>query len=333
MKNDLDQLMGKDRNAPLFSRGKKKESLNDKPVCKHFLVAFCPHDLFPNTKADLGPCPRRHDEYYKKLFEQEPEKERLRERYEGELMEELERIISQLDVRIRRAMAKIDVPGETDQHGEFQSRIEAINKKINFFLEQAERLGEEGRLDESEGIMQEIERLKVQRSELNNMSESSALQSERQRHICDVCGAMQSLNDTDKRVKMHLEGKLHTGYALIRKTLAEIKQSREEHRKLRKLEQERKMEEEEERVFKKSQPEEKKHQEQKKHKSPERQKERKEAPKESKKSRNRSKSRSKERRRRSREREKDRHSHDRHSHSRDRSRDRDRHSHRRRNHR
>lgn len=25
-------------------------------VCKYFLVKFCPHDLFTNTKADLGPC-------------------------------------------------------------------------------------------------------------------------------------------------------------------------------------------------------------------------------------------------------------------------------------
>ena len=41
---------------------------------------------------------------------------------------------------------------------------------------------------------------------------------------------MQSLTDTDKRLTTHLEGKLHTGYALIRKTLAEIKQRREEYK-------------------------------------------------------------------------------------------------------
>eukprot|EP00826_Nyctotherus_ovalis_P018233 TRINITY_DN15437_c0_g1_i5.p1 TRINITY_DN15437_c0_g1~~TRINITY_DN15437_c0_g1_i5.p1 ORF type:complete len:190 (+),score=63.62 TRINITY_DN15437_c0_g1_i5:77-646(+) len=157
MRNDLDQLMGKDRNMPLSSRGKKKETFLDPTVCKHFLVAFCPHDLFPNTKADLGTCPKRHDEYYKKLFERDPNKEVYKRKYEEELMEFLEKIISQLDVRIRKAMSKIDLPGEADQPREFQTRIEAINKKINFFLEQAERLGEEGRLDESEGIMQEIE--------------------------------------------------------------------------------------------------------------------------------------------------------------------------------
>ena len=25
-------------------------------VCRHYLVKFCPHDLFTNTKSDLGPC-------------------------------------------------------------------------------------------------------------------------------------------------------------------------------------------------------------------------------------------------------------------------------------
>lgn len=27
-------------------------------VCKHYLVDFCPCDLFPNTKSDLGPYDR-----------------------------------------------------------------------------------------------------------------------------------------------------------------------------------------------------------------------------------------------------------------------------------
>lgn len=45
---------------------------------------------------------------------------------------------------------------------------------------------------------------------------------------------MQSLTDTEKRLTLHFEGKLHTGYALIRKTLAEIKQRREEYRRKKK---------------------------------------------------------------------------------------------------
>lgn len=38
--------------------------------CKYYLVKFCPHDLFVNTRADLGACAKVHDEEVKKLFDQ-----------------------------------------------------------------------------------------------------------------------------------------------------------------------------------------------------------------------------------------------------------------------
>ena len=48
--------------------------------------------------------------------------------------------------------------------------------------------------------------------------------------VCEVCGALQSALDTDKRLTMHLEGKLHTGYLKIRNKLAELKQKRNRDR-------------------------------------------------------------------------------------------------------
>ena len=49
--------------------------------------------------------------------------------------------------------------------------------------------------------------------------------------VCEVCGGLQTAADTDKRMVMHVEGKLHTGYAKIRKVLAELKAKREEYRR------------------------------------------------------------------------------------------------------
>lgn len=37
--------------------------------CKYYMVKFCPHDLFVNTRADLGACPKVHDEEVKVLFD------------------------------------------------------------------------------------------------------------------------------------------------------------------------------------------------------------------------------------------------------------------------
>lgn len=42
---------------------------------------------------------------------------------------------------------------------------------------------------------------------------------------------MQSATDTDKRMVTHLEGKLHQGFAKIRKVLNELKQKKEEYKK------------------------------------------------------------------------------------------------------
>jgi len=49
--------------------------------------------------------------------------------------------------------------------------------------------------------------------------------------VCEVCGALQSAGDTDKRLTMHLEGKLHTGYLKIRKKLAELNNKRAQDRR------------------------------------------------------------------------------------------------------
>ena len=64
---ELNELMGINRNAPVNAR-LIEENYNDPGVCKYYLVSVCPYELFPNTKYDLGQCPKRHDEFFKKQF-------------------------------------------------------------------------------------------------------------------------------------------------------------------------------------------------------------------------------------------------------------------------
>ena len=42
-------------------RGFKEIKWDDREVCAFYMVRFCPHDLFVNTKSDLGACSRIHD--------------------------------------------------------------------------------------------------------------------------------------------------------------------------------------------------------------------------------------------------------------------------------
>jgi len=50
----LDELMGKERDAPLHERSNRKIVFSDDDVCKHELVGVCPNQLFKNTRSDLG---------------------------------------------------------------------------------------------------------------------------------------------------------------------------------------------------------------------------------------------------------------------------------------
>jgi RNA-binding protein Luc7-like 2 len=75
-RSHLDELMGRDRNKSLKERLGKFDHYTNGDVCKYFLVSVCPHDLFPNTKYDLGPCKKRHDEYLRRAFENEPDEKK-----------------------------------------------------------------------------------------------------------------------------------------------------------------------------------------------------------------------------------------------------------------
>lgn len=85
----LDSLMGSDRNEPL----KVRKSFKDPDVCHFYVLDFCPHDLFPNTKSDLGPCQNKHSDSYKTEFLADPDHEYYQWKYEEEFIGERDREI------------------------------------------------------------------------------------------------------------------------------------------------------------------------------------------------------------------------------------------------
>jgi RNA-binding protein Luc7-like 2 len=57
----LDALMGKERDLPVEQQEKVKKKFSDRSVCKYFICGLCPyHELFKNTKSDLGESTTRH---------------------------------------------------------------------------------------------------------------------------------------------------------------------------------------------------------------------------------------------------------------------------------
>ncbi len=192
------------------------------------------------------------------MFKNDPNREKYQRKYEKELQNLLEQMISQVDQKIKRSLARIELPTggaggagggippeisgmnapemNAFQQEQAHQRIDQLEQKINFFIEKAEKLGEEGKIDESEAVMKEVDKLKIQKTELEALSDPLLAQQARidknAMKVCDICGGLQTASDTDKRMVMHVEGKLHTGYAKIRKVLQELRQKRDDFRRL-----------------------------------------------------------------------------------------------------
>jgi hypothetical protein len=167
----LDELMGKYRNVAPGSNV-NKISFEDDDVCKHFLVSFCPHELFVNTRADLGPCTKSHDEGLKLKYQKSSRYGRLG--YEDDFERFLRNLLSDVDRKIRRGQERLKltqtdgVPQKTPLQLK-QERIATLKTEINDLIKEAESLGEEGRIDEAQSVLANCEKLKTECKYLENV--------------------------------------------------------------------------------------------------------------------------------------------------------------------
>lgn len=75
----LDQLMGRERNLTESERDKVKLHFSDPKVDKYYLaLGFSPHELFKNTKSDLGLWDLVCDEDCKREWDSLPQSEKNR---------------------------------------------------------------------------------------------------------------------------------------------------------------------------------------------------------------------------------------------------------------
>lgn len=231
IRQELDRLMGIERNVPLQDRKKQKEHYDDPDICKHYVLSVCPHDLFPNTKYDLGVCHKRHDEIYKKMYLEDENRHVFEKKYINETINLIESLLHGVDSKIKKAQSKLD-QGQitTDQPKELQEKLDAIDEEIKKLLAQVETFGEEGKIEESEACMSQIEALKKRKEEIKLTGDPSLGANSRQMKVCEICGGLQALSDIEKRSQTHLEGRLHTGFATLRRELDMLKKKREELR-------------------------------------------------------------------------------------------------------
>ena len=106
-----DQLM----NAPGSVRAPQL-SITDPKVCRSYLAGTCPHDLFTNTKQDLGICPRTHNEALKAEWEAADEQQRRKWGFEFDYLRDMQKYIDECNRRIDGAQRRLEkTPDEIKQ--------------------------------------------------------------------------------------------------------------------------------------------------------------------------------------------------------------------------
>lgn len=143
------------------------------------MVKFCPHELFVNTRADLGPCGRLHDDEAKQKYEEARPSSRKRQ-FEDEFLYFCNSMLNDVDRKIQKgrqrlALMQKDQPAQT-QASKYREQLNNLNGRIKKLVAEAEEAGTRGDVDQAQDLMILCEQLKEERDALvtqyDNMANS-----------------------------------------------------------------------------------------------------------------------------------------------------------------
>lgn len=181
----LDELMGRNRNLHPSEAG-QAVNWEDPEFCQFYNVKFCPHDLFINTRADLGPCVRIHDEEAKHLYEEARPSQRKRHT-EDEFLRFCNVMLHDVDRKIQKGKQRLQLmqrdhpPAPVNQASKHEEQLSNLNARINKLLAEAEEAGIRGDVDQAQDLMTICEELKEEKETLQQQYDASVKQFNKQR--------------------------------------------------------------------------------------------------------------------------------------------------------
>lgn len=203
----------------------------DPKVCRNFLCGTCPHDLFANTKVDLGPCPKSHTPKYKDEYRKAVAAGERFPDFEREHEHNIFSFISDIDRKIAANKRRLEqTPEELARFANMNREISEIETALAAVMAEVEALGEQGQIEESLAELAKADALKEEKAqkekELHNAQENSGASGHQKLRVCDVCGAYLSILDSDRRLADHFGGKMHLGYLRLREMIGEFDERR-----------------------------------------------------------------------------------------------------------
>ena len=238
----LDALMGNQRNE-VGDQPKSRVKWDDREVCPYFLCGFCPHDLFPATKNDLGVCEYKlHEEYLRDSFLKEPYS--AQHPLEVKFYNYLQKIVYDLERRmVRTNRNRTDLTEVKDKHLELERKQRAddllrLNEQIQNLRKEVLDLIVAKKTSEAASLTVLMEKMEKERAEklarveqdVEEISEQTGGMGNKRVVLCEVCGAFLVQGDTADRLVGHFEGKQHVGFMKIRAMITDLKKKHDEYR-------------------------------------------------------------------------------------------------------
>ncbi|KAF2837498.1 LUC7-domain-containing protein [Patellaria atrata CBS 101060] len=218
----LEQLMGEQLMSGPGTRAPQL-SITDPKVCRSYLVGTCPHDLFTNTKQDIGPCSKVHNEALKNEYETADVDQKKRWAFEYDYLRDMQKYVDECNRRIDSAQRRLEkTPEEIQQTNSLLKQIADLTASIQTQVLEIETLATIGSVNIAYADFFKLKQAKSQKEdrerELKALSDTSGPSGHQKLQVCDVCGAYLSRLDNDRRLADHFYGKMHLGYAQMRKT-------------------------------------------------------------------------------------------------------------------
>lgn len=137
------------------------------------MVKFCPHDLFVNTRADLGACTKVHDEEVRKLFHQVKTTHHRKLQYQEDFLRFCVSMMNDVDRKIIKGKQRLALNAKNEQPSvtptqsqKNQEQIDLLNERINGLEAEAEKAGTDGNVEQAQGLMKLCDQLKEERDNL-----------------------------------------------------------------------------------------------------------------------------------------------------------------------
>lgn len=215
----LDQLLGSNRDIHPSVSSQRKRNFYDEDVCKYYLSGLCPyHELFKNTKSDLGPCHYLlHDETLRDEYYNLSDNEKHKYGYERDTLMKLHELLRDMDRKIMKNKLRANEENAPKPLTEESQRmVQDMGEHIKRLISSSQKLGEEGNVDHSLQKAQEAENMKIEKE---NLEQRLKYPGGRIMFVCEVCGVFINSTDNEARRADHYNGKQYLGWKAIRDKL------------------------------------------------------------------------------------------------------------------